>query len=494
MKSHLVLFITACFASTSSNALAASATPEEAKRLTELVKPLLEENADFLTITANGDHYDVKWDLPASLKKEDPQSTFKVPPLLIWLYDDGGGKWRAKLSQAFEFSGEETKDGKKTAGGMRLGDFTMSGTFDQTLETFSVAKADISDLSFSVKESGAGSEVNDLSFVMKSVSIDLNTGLTSPLAERSNARFYIGFNGIDGTMDIPPDDSNPMGIKGSFALAQTDRTLELKGMRPAGLMKLVNWAKAHPDEKSQEKDRPELAALLRENLPVFDTASFGSTLKGLEIETPFGKGGLENVTADLSINGVVADGMARQVISISGLTLPDGLPEEILPKVALQLLPKSISMDVKVTDYDLATPTAMLLDHLEKTGGEPGPEMEQQLLTALLPKGEATITLAPGSYVSPALTVKYEGSMVAGPEKLPFGQSVISATGLDQVIELLKVAPKELGLEQGIYGILAAKGFGKEEPAGTVTWKIETTREGAVSINGVKMPGTGSAN
>jgi hypothetical protein len=47
-------------------------------------------------------------------------------------------------------------------------------------------------------------------------------------------------------------------------------------------------------------------------------------------------------------------------------------------------------------------------------------------------------------------------------------------------------------LEQGIYGILAAKGFGKEEPAGTVTWKIETTPEGAVSINGVKMPGTGA--
>jgi hypothetical protein len=136
----------------------------------------------------------------------------------------------------------------------------------------------------------------------------------------------------------------------------------------------------------------------------------------------------------------------------------------------------------------------MLLDHLEKSGDEPSPEMEKLLLAALLPKEELTLTLAPGSYKSPALTVGYEGSMVAGPTKMPFGQALISAKGLDQVIELIKAAPKELELENGIYGILAAKGFGKMDPDGAVSWKIETTREGEVKVNGVTMPGTGGAN
>jgi hypothetical protein len=492
MHSRISFFAALLLVSASPAAFAANATPEEAKRLNDLIKPLLEDAGEFFSITANGDHYAVKFDLPAAAKKEDPQSPVKVPPLLMRLYDDGGGKWRAALAEVFEINGEEVKDGKTTKFGVKLGGFTVAGTFDQTLETFSEAKAEMSDVSFSVKETGAGSEVNDLSFVAKSASLDLNSGLSAPLAERSNARFYISFNDISGTIDIPPDESNPMGLKGSFALGKTDRTLELKGTRPASLMKLVDWAKAHPDEKSQEAGRPELASILKENLPVFDTATFASTLKSFSIDTPFGRAGLENFASDLSINGIVADGSARQVLSLSGLTLPDGLPKEILPDVALQLMPKSISMDVKVTGYDLAAPAAMLLNHLEKSGDEPGPEMEQQLLTALLPKGEVTISLAPGSYVSPALTVKYEGSMVAGPVMVPYGQSTISATGLDQLIELLKAAPKELELEQGIYGILAAKGFGKEEPAGTVTWNVETTREGAVSINGVKMPGTGA--
>jgi hypothetical protein len=488
MSSRAGCLLLTLLISASPSALAANATLEEAKRLTELVKPVLEESAEFFSITAKGDHYEVKFDLPAAAKKENPQPSIKVPPLILRLYDDGGGKWRAALSEPFEIAGEETKDGKKTKFGVKLGDFNVSGTFDQTLSTFSEAKAAMSDVSFSFTQSSAGQPDEGMSFLAKNATIDLNSGLSAPLAERSNARFYIGFNDISGTIDIPPDETNPMGLKGAFALGQTDRTLELKGTRPSSLMKLVDWAKAHPDEKSQEEGRPELAKILKDNLPVFDSASFTSTLKGLTLDTPFGKAGLENFASDLTMNGIVADGEVRQVLSLSGLTLPDGLPKEILPDVTLQLMPKSISMDVKVTDFNLAAPTAMLLDHLEKSGDEPGPEMEQKLLAALLPNGEVTISLAPGSFISPALTVKYEGSMVAGPEKLPFGQSIISATGLDQVIELLKVAPKELGLEQGIYGILAAKGFGKEEPAGTVTWKIETTPEGAVSINGVKMP------
>ncbi len=490
MTSRLTLLLTACLASASPAAMAAGATAQEATRLETLFKTFLGEAADKLTIKANGDYYDVALDVAKQLKESEPDSDVLMPPLLIRLQDMGGGKWVAKQAGPFGVDSKESKDGKQITASGKIGDFTVSGTFDQTLGTFTEAKALISDVSFSFLQQNPDKTTEGVNFVAKNTEIDLNSGLSAPLAELANARFYIGFDNFSGDIDIPPDEKNPMGLKGSFALAHTDRTLELKGVRPKGLMRLIDWAKAHPDEKSAEAGRPELAKILKENLPVFDTASFSSTLKGLTIDTPFGKAGLENVVADLSMNGVVANGMARQVINISGLTLPDGLPQEIVPKLALELMPKTLSMDVKVSDYDLATPAKMLLDHLEISGDEPPPEMEQQLLTALLPKGEATITLAPGSYVSPALTVTYEGSMVAGPEKMPFGQSIIGAKGLDQVIELIKAAPPELELEQGIYGILAAKGFGKVAEDGTVTWKIETTREGAVSVNGVKMPGS----
>ncbi len=485
------LFLTAALTSVSPIAIAAPATQQEAERLTALFKPFMGEAADLLSITANGGHYDVKLDLTALQKRTEPKSPIVVPPLLMKLEDQGGGKWQAALAQPFEFSGKETKDGKQTEGAARIGGISLSGTFDQSLGTFAAMTGSISDVSFSIKETGTGSKLNNFSFALKDVALDLNSGLTQPLADVADARFHMKLIGISGDADLPPDGKMPDGIKFSFALDSASRTLDLKGMRTGALTKFIALVKKMEGKPETDASRVEAAQILKQSVPLFDTASFNSTMYGLSVVTPFGKAGLESMVSDLSVNGIVAQGRAQLIAAISGLTLPDGIPQELLPKLAIELMPKSMAIDISVSDYDFAAPMAMLLDHMEKSGDEPPPEMEKQALAALLPKGEVTITLAPGLYVSPALTVGYEGSMVAGPEKMPYGQSVISAKGLDQVIELIKAAPKELELENGIYGILAAKGFGKVAEDGTVTWKIETTREGEVKVNGVKMPGTG---
>lgn len=494
MKIRAAILLTALFAPAGQIAMAAPATQQEAERLTALFKSMMGEDAHILSLTANGEYYDVKLDLASLQKKSDPTSPVALPPLLLKLEDQGAGKWQAALAAPYEFSGKEAKDGKETEGAVRVGGFTLNGTFDQTLGTFAAARGNVSDVSFSIKESGAGSKLNSFSFKMKDMALDINSGLTQPPAPLADARFHIAFNGMSGDADLPPDDKMPDGIKFSFVMDSMSRTLDLKGMRTGALVKLIGLAKSMQGKENEDAARIGAARLLREHLPLFDTASFSSTLYGLKVVTPFGDAGLASMISDLSVGGIEAKGRAQMIAALSGLTLPSGLPQEILPRLAVELMPQAMSIDISVTDYDLAAPAAMLLDHLEKTKDEPSPEMEKLLLAALLPNGEVTITLAPGSYRSPALTVGYEGSMVAGPEKLPFGQSVISAKGLDQVIELIKAAPKELELENGIYGILAAKGFGKIAADGTVTWKIETTREGAMTVNGVKMPGTGGAN
>ena len=488
------LFFLAAFLHASTAALAAPATQQEADRLTALFKAMMGEDAGILSLTANGEHYDVKLDLAALQKKTDPASLIAVPPLLLKLEDQGAGKWQAALAVPFEFSGKESKDGKETEGAVRIGAFSLNGTFDQTLGTFAAAKGNLSDVSFSIKETGAASKPVNFSFLMKDMALDMNSGLTQPLAPLADARFHFALSGMSGNADLPPDEKMPDGLKFSFTLDSTSRTFELKGMRTGALVKLIDMAKTMQGKENEDAARVAAARLLRENLPLFSTAAFNSTLYGLKVVTPFGNAGLASLISDLSVNGIEPQGRAQMIAALSGLTLPSGIPQEIVPKLAVELMPQALSIDISVTDYDLAAPAAMLLDHLEKTKDEPSPEMEKLLLAALLPNGEVTITLAPGSYRSPALTVGYEGSMVAGPEKMPFGQSTISAKGLDQVIELIKAAPKELELENGIYGILAAKGFGNVSEDGTVTWKIETTREGAVMVNGVQMPGTGGAN
>ena len=206
MKLRATFFLTALLVSASPVAMAATATQQEAERLTALFKPFMGEAADILSVTANGDHYDVKLDLTTLQKRTEPKSPIIIPPLLMKLEDQGGGKWQAALAQPFEFSGNETKDGKQTEGAARIGGFSLSGTFDQTLGTFAAMTGNISDVSFSIKETGEDSKLNNFSFAMKEVALDLNSGLTQPPADVADARFHMKFNGISGDADLPPDE------------------------------------------------------------------------------------------------------------------------------------------------------------------------------------------------------------------------------------------------------------------------------------------------
>ena len=183
------LFFFAALLHVSPAALAAPATQQEADRLSALFKAMMGEDAGILSLTANGEHYDVKLDLAALQKKTDPASLIAVPPLLLKLEDQGAGKWQAALAVPFEFSGKESKDGKETEGAVRIGAFSANGTFDQTLGTFAAAKGNVSDVSFSIKETGAASKPVNFSFLMKDMALDMNSGLTQPLARAGGRAF-----------------------------------------------------------------------------------------------------------------------------------------------------------------------------------------------------------------------------------------------------------------------------------------------------------------
>ena len=81
MKLRAIFVLTSLMLSASPLALAAPATPQEAERLMALFKPFIGEAADILSVTANGDHYDVKLDLLTLQKRTEPSSPLQLPPL-----------------------------------------------------------------------------------------------------------------------------------------------------------------------------------------------------------------------------------------------------------------------------------------------------------------------------------------------------------------------------------------------------------------------------
>jgi hypothetical protein len=68
----------------------------------------------------------------------------------------------------------------------------------------------------------------------------------------------------------------------------------------------------------------------------------------------------------------------------------------------------------------------------------------------------------------------------------------VKLKGLDETMTALQAAPPDV--QQMSAGLLLVKGLGKAEADGSLSWKIESTPAGAITVNGAdvsKMLGGG---
>src|SRR3989337_802612 len=94
MKSCPVILAAIFFASTSTSALAAPASPEEATRLVGVFQTYLGQEPGVVTVTPADEAYDVKIDLaPLIAKIKQPNFSAEISPVVMKLTDQGGGKW-----------------------------------------------------------------------------------------------------------------------------------------------------------------------------------------------------------------------------------------------------------------------------------------------------------------------------------------------------------------------------------------------------------------
>ncbi len=59
--------------------------------------------------------------------------------------------------------------------------------------------------------------------------------------------------------------------------------------------------------------------------------------------------------------------------------------------------------------------------------------------------------------------------------------------GIDDIMAAIQAAPPEMGMGQIAPVIIVAKGMAKQEADGYLSWKIESTPTGSVTINGTDV-------
>lgn len=483
MKSVAALLILGLLLGASSPALSA-ATPEGAQRLTTLFQSYLGQDPGVVSVTPQGESYAARIDLgPLFAKVKDPAVSLSLSPLEWTLTEQGGGKWKVDQSQPLTFAFGVKGQGK-TKGS--IASVVSTGIFDEALGGFTTASAEL-------KTIAADQTVTDedpptvISYAIDAMTMQTTMQGTPDSADATSS---YGVSGMKQTIKVAAaaDNSTPaMDLVITAPSGKQDSTV--KGLRLKAVSELLTWLVAHQDKEQVIADQATFKDRLRAALPLFTSLSGTSTLDDLTIASPVGEFAMKQFGIGAEMNGIVANGMLRETFTFKGLEVP----ATSMPPWAAGLVPKDFTIDASVADFDLAAPAAMILDKLDLSKPDPLPkDLDQPLLQALLPKGSVTVTLGPSQLLASLYDLKAQGSMTAGPTAMPAGQAMITLKGLDETMTALQAGPPDI--QQMSPMLLLAKGLAKTEADGSLSWKIEATEAGAITINGndvSKMLGSG---
>lgn len=478
--SHLIFAVP--FSLVAHIAAAAPATPEGAAALLATLQTYLGSAPGVVTVQPEGEVYGVKLDFAPLLAKL-PAEGFEasITPLEFKLTDNGDGIWGVtedqSITAAFKLPGEAEMS-------LYITHLSSAGTFDANLGAFSASTADATNISFTQTTSDPAMGMTTATYQIAAMHSE-GSGVANATAGVDLAMTYL-FSDISEAFEMPSmaPDQAPMALTARVASYASDATIT--GLRPQAIYQLLAFAVANPSPEAFDAGWPELKTILTGAIPLFDHMQTRDKLLGLSVASPLGTFGLAEMGIQIEANGVVADGMLREAFTLTGLTMPEGL----VPDWAIDLVPQTLSLDVKVAGFDpasFAMKAMEMVDASHKGGMVEIPE--DAFMAALLPKGTVEVTLAPGATTSAIYTLGYEGSLVAGPA-MAKGHATVTMTGLAAVREAVKSAPEDLGMQAApVLG--AAEGIAKRGENGALTWDLELTEAGGLMVNGIDMAAMG---
>ena len=458
----------------------AEATDEGAAHLVAVFHTYLGSAEGVVTVAVEGDAYTVTLDAaPLAGMAAEAGGTASATPLVLTLTDNGDGTWGVTQDQsitlAFAIAGQS--DYTSTFGSM-----TFDGVFDEALMTFSSGKGEMSDAKTVQKMTDPN--MGEMSVETSIASMTYEMTGAAGASGGVDGTFTMSATGYSGSVLIPASEAMPPMTIG-FTIDSVLQSGPTTGLRPDAFLKALSWVVANPSEDAMMANKAAMKTILSDGIPLFDNVTADMVAKGIAVTTPMGDVGIAEAAVLVDINGLVAEGKFREAISISGLTLPEG----VIPPWAVPILPKDISVDIQVTDFDAAAAVQVALGLFDLPAGTgPDDAFQASLLAALMPNQTVTIGLNPGGISGDGYALTYEGSMVAGPEQpMPTGTALITLTGLDKLQAALDAAPDDIK-GQAMMGVGMAQGMAKQD-GDKLVWEIDASTPGTVSVNGVPMMG-----
>jgi hypothetical protein len=331
-----------------------------------------------------------------------------------------------------------------------LGKWAGTGTFDTGLQAFVTSSTQITDITVNEAIADAVMGKTQVTYSVARARYESTAAAAANGGADVSATYAL--TGLTENFTMPGMGDGAAAMDLSLTAESYTASSKISGLRPDAVYKLIAFFVANPSE------------------------------------APMGTFGLDAAGVTVEANGLVADGMVREAFTLSGLTLPAG----VVPEWAADLVPSSLSLDFKLSRFNLAAPFALLLDTVDFVTGPANPAaFEGQLMLALMPEGVVDIALAPGGVVAPIYDLGYEAAMTAGMAAMPTGTANVTLKGMTALKTALAAAPEEVGM-QAAPMLAMAEGMAKPGDNGALVWALEMTPEGGMLVNGVDVMAMGA--
>jgi hypothetical protein len=463
----------------------AAATTEEAARIQATFQTYIGAEPGVLTVAPNGDAYDIAIDIAPYLKKVTTVGfTSKVDPFKFQVTPKGDGTWAVTSTGPYNASAEVPDLFNFSVG---IQNQNWSGTYSEALSSFADSKYEMSGLTMSQRSIDPQSKM----ISSTATAIEILSGestATDAGNSTANASSTFEFSGLvtSTTIDLPPEMAQA-GMPSMNYVATVPKgnyVTSAKGQSTKALMELAAFFVARPSKELLVKDQAILKEKLLAALPFFASIEGNSTFENMTVETSVGKFTVASVGASVGANGAVKEGRFAESFSLTGLTLPEGLP---LPPWSKGLVPTNISIGFDLSDFDLEAPVRKFITEMDISKDEPVPPgSEAAYIAAVAPKNSVKVTIPPGEISADIYTLKYEGVTDISFAGLPKVTAKVSMKGMDAVITQLQQAATDPTAQQAMAGLFAMKGIGKANGDETV-WDITMGADGKLLVNGTDI-------
>ena len=497
MSLKSLLLASVCAACLTAPALAANATDERARELTEQLRGFLvglltdqvKIPADLLTVVPAGEAYDI------ALRSADSavaRSDESGKPTTAWVTatvrPEDGTRWhidnlrfpavmRLSPDTASALAGLVSKDDPSAKAvsaptlEWRMRSQSASGTFDTALASDSLLEFRMEGIAYDAKNVGGGMD--------SQVTIDRMAGRYSMRPTKSGGIDYSGEATMDGYASVSDNpgvgpvrfNTRHIAARGETGSLMTGQIGDL--IRMAVALGMDASTTKIQDEKAQRTAGRRMIGLLR---GIMTGAKLEETFEGVEIEAGAARGSADRMAMSFGGEAPGDTMKAYMEISAGGLKVT-GLPPEVT-----DFVPRSFVVRPSVTNIDLKALTQLADDAVADDADR---DLMMARLMALFTTGGVRVGFqhldVDMGYAS--MTGSGEASVV-GPNTVQ-GTADITIVGLDALMQRAQTLPDPA---QAMAVLAMAKGFGKAQGDKTV-WHIAFSPGNKVLINGMDVTG-----